>query len=278
MIITESFVWINYPKTASTFVRESLRSLYDCEPLNFRKRWRMRNRWIKEIDCPNLRPTSGNRYGTPTPHGTITQIPEAYRNLPIASAFRDLFSRYLSLYNYADWKNPAQYPASLEAIRLRFPTFPDLDFRSYLQYVRHFYGNAELRVGVEKFSVGPLSIDFLRFFTQPKQNTRDWLGFDSWAQIQHELSRITFLNTSHINQELQAWLSNFRYSEKDLEFLQQKAPSNVSKVNSDGRELDSTEIEELENIEWVFSRWLRAPKSDLAEVLMDTARSHSLPL
>ena len=124
MIITESFVWINYPKTASTFVRNSLKELYEIKPLDFMKAWRFRSRFMKEVMCPELRPGTGERHGTPTPHGTVSQIPLIHKGLPVASAFRDPVDRYISLYNFGDWKSPDQMPESIDKIRETFSSYP----------------------------------------------------------------------------------------------------------------------------------------------------------
>lgn len=277
MIITESFVWINNPKTASTFVRESLQSLYTYRSLDLAKRWRMRNRWMKEVECLELRPRTGARYGTPTPHGTVSQIPQANLQLPIASAFRSPLSRYLSLFNYGDWKNSDQYPDSIENIQNKFPNFPELDFKAYVQYANHFYGNIELRIEAEKALIGPHSADFLRFFTLPKRNDAEVLEFDSWSQIQEALARVNFFTSSNINQELSAWLVRFHFDPKDLNFLQEKAPSNVSAKKSDGSELSLSEIEDVENQEWLLTTWMKASGNELAEALKVSAQNHRSP-
>jgi len=146
MIVTESFVWINYPKTASTFTREVLKELYAVRRLNLMKVWRFRSRFIKEVLCPELRPGTGSRHGTPTPHGTISQIPTDHWDLPVASAFRDPIERYVSLYNYGDWKVSDQMPEGIEKIRMRFPSYPDLGLADFIRYITFYYGKTSLRV------------------------------------------------------------------------------------------------------------------------------------
>ena len=103
MIITDSFVFLNYPKTGSTFVREALSELYKKKQKK-RWPWSRNKRYFEMYEAPDVREMSQQRYGNPNPHGTYWQIPERAQHLPVYSVFRDPFRRVPSLYHYADWK------------------------------------------------------------------------------------------------------------------------------------------------------------------------------
>lgn len=267
MIITESFVWINYPKTASTFVREALKDVYACRSTDIAKKWRMRNRRMEEKLLPEMRPGSGERRGSPTPHGTVSQIPESFRHLPVVSSYRSPVGRYLSLYNYGDWKKPDQYPDAMENIKVHFSEFPNLGLNEFIRFVDRYYGNVTLHAGEDKVTIGPLSADFLRFFTLPSKSDVNCLAFDSWAQIERDLGKVTFLDSSNINQELTKWLLKFRFPKKDIRFLEEKAASNVSNKRRDGHELDNLAVEKIWEKEWLLALWANIGAGNLSEAL-----------
>lgn len=258
MIITESFIWINYPKTASSFVRDSLRELYEIRPRDFMKAWRFRSRSMREVLCPELRPGTGDRHGTPTPHGTVTQIPETERRLPIASAFRDPVERYISLYNYGDWKKPDQMPENIVEIRKTFPSYPDLGLADFIRYITFYYGRRKLKVGDMECSIGAHTADFLMFFTRKGSIRENVIEYDSWDSLQKEINAISFFNSENISHELHEWLSILKFHRKDIEFIMSKPRVNVSARSSDGKELDAEFIRQVRESEWVLTACMKS--------------------
>jgi hypothetical protein len=251
MIITESFVWINNPKTASTFVRNVLSELYRHRGKSLQARWRLRKRKFRELLVPERRPSSGARFGKPTPHGTVKQIPKQFSQLPVVSAIRHPVARYASLYYYADWKKVDQLPVQLEIIRKVFPNFPDLSIREFFEYTIKFYGNNTLVVGQSAFDIGPMSADFLRFFSSESGDEENKFIFESWESLTEQLRRITFLNSSKINQELFTFLLMLEFDPKDIVFLKNKAPDNVSE-KSKTTDLSDPFRELVRNTEWLL--------------------------
>ena len=267
MIITDSFVWINYPKTASTFVRETLKELYELKPRNYMKKWRFRSRFLSEILCTELRPGTGSRYGTPTPHGTISQIPSEYSDLPIASAFRDPVERYVSLYNYGDWKNPDQMPDSIGRIRERFPSYPDLNLLDFIRYANYHYGKTRLKVGNQEWSIGPHTSDFLRFFTKHGYRDETTIWFDCWKSLEKELNLVRFFNSNNISAEFYEWLTLRGFYKKDIEFIIEKPKVNVSPRLSEGKELNDAVVNEIREKEWVLRACLKSNFKNVSEAL-----------
>ena len=233
MIITESFVWINYPRCGSTFVRKALRRLYTVSGRGLLKRWRMRGRWMREEMCPHLRflPTTA-RYGAATPHGTVAQIPPAYRHLPIASSVRDPFDRLVSLYAYGDWKRPETYPCSEDALAERFPGFPDLTFAQYLDYIPVTAGDAGLTVNGQRHPLGPLSADFLKFFLRSWEPGAREFRFQSIPELREDLADVRYLCCERLNLDLHEFLLRLGYPRADTAFIPP-----AEKINASGRDV-----------------------------------------
>jgi hypothetical protein len=228
MIITESFVWLNNPKTASTFIRKTLSELYNRRGKSLVALWRLRNRWMVELEVPELRPKAGLRAGKLTPHGTINQIPEKYVYLPVVSAIRDPVEKYLSLYSYADWKKTDQLPVALDVINKKYPNFPELSFEAFVDYTNDFYGNNRLVIGASVFNLGPMAADFLRFFCYSYDSNESAFYFQTWEALCSQLAKVIFFHSRTINLELYNFLLDLHFDSSDVDFLLSKSPENVS--------------------------------------------------
>ena len=228
MIITESFVFLNYPKTGSTFVREALSELYANAPT---RHWPWRKkRHFEMYMAPNVRDVSPMRAGSPNPHGTYWQIPKRARHLPVYSVFRDPLERVISAYYYADWKRQEGALAELDTIKQKYPSFPDLGILDYLEYLHCFYPR-KLSVGGEIF--GTLATDFVHFFLREveKENQKTF-NFSSLMDLQDSMGHVCFLDNSNLNQELADMLLKHGYGNDDVLFIREKSKSNVSKKSN----------------------------------------------
>jgi hypothetical protein len=259
MIITNSFVWVNYPKTGSTFVREVLREIYskiesESNPNNKKTLFNFKylikklerkfnnyslrglvelhlgnkKQWMLEILYPELRSSAGGRYGRPTPHGTISQIPKKFVDLPIVSAIRNPVSRYISTYNYSDWKKCDQLPDSRQAILSKFPDFPNLDFQTFLIYFDYYYKIGKCFIGSKAYDVGPLSYDFLNFFAGNALNDNKNFYFKEWSEINNIANKIKFLKFSSLNIDIYNFLIEKGFNKNDVSFVLNKNPVNES--------------------------------------------------
>jgi len=228
MIITESFVWINFPKTASTFVRECLRELYTIPWWNLAKKRRFKGRWMKEIDVRNIRSKNPSRAGKPTPHGMLRQIPPEFSHLPVVTALRCPAERLVSLFNYGDWKKNEAIPFSLEEIKLHFPSFPNLSFEMFIEYLKFYYLNCKLIVGNNLVSIGPQSWDLLDFFYTETNHDPNILNFNSFKEIEALFSNVTILGSEKINKSLHHFLHEQQHYQRDIQFILDKKKVNVS--------------------------------------------------
>ena len=83
-------------------------------------------------------------------------------------------------------------------------------------------------VGDVSFQAGPLSMDFLRFFTVPQESNTAVISFESWEDLISQIQKTKFLETANINQSLHDFLLQFGFHQDDLAFIINKPPSNVS--------------------------------------------------
>jgi len=189
----------------------------------------MRSRWMVELMLPEKKPGSGGRFGKPTPHGTISQIPTEYCHLPIVSAIRDPISRYLSAYNYGDWKKNDQLPEKHDKICLEFPNFPELSFKDFLLYLNKYYKIGKLIIADEIIEIGPLSHDFLRFFLEASFFKSNDIQLESWEELNHKIKSITFLKCSNLNNEVYNFLLKNKFEKNNIAHVLEKKPINESK-------------------------------------------------
>lgn len=251
MIITESFVWINYPKTGSTFVRECLRKLYQTPWIDLPKVLRMRGRFLEELKVPETRPGVGGREGKPTPHGRVSQIPTEHKNKPILSSIRGPVERLKSLYAYGDWRKLDQLPRVTSVILDKYPSFPNFDFTEFLAYRADLYQGSLITVGQASYNIGPQSADFLRFFSTLSPGLGENFNFRSWQDLRAQLGQTTFLHIDCLNQDLFNALISFGFKECDAGFVRDKPVVNKSQdCKIDG--VPSETIVQIESSEWLL--------------------------
>jgi hypothetical protein len=250
VIVTESFVWINYPKSGSTFVRRVLRELYKSYAraekrgnTGFRLfRKRRPERFFEELRVPELRiRQDAGRAGAPTPHGTVSQIPEGFRHLPLVSSVREPVDRLKSAFIYGDWKREDVLFAPIEVLRARYPAFPGLSFFEFVEMA--FVFNAfELHVGTKVHRIGPLSADLLKFYLRRPLGLSGDAAFSSWADLESELAPVTFLRQDHLSDDLADALVRFGHRREDVDFIRQKPKANTARAQV---EVGSDEIDRV---------------------------------
>ncbi len=239
MIITKDFIFINFPKTGSTFVRSVLKRLHQ------EKWWQKKLRYPFSLaktyhfnvkTYPELR-TYNRRYNKPTEHGLYSQIePELLSNKKIVSVKRNIFDYYLSLYFYADWKRPEAMNIPLNDIRRQFPDFPDLSFEQFVHFRRDFpfyFGNPKIKneKQIQK-KLGPLSVQFVFFFFH---NPFDFLNTIDQYDIHHLhygklMPQVIFLDQQNLNNELFTFLKQY-YPEEKIKFILNEKKKNISNQN-----------------------------------------------
>ncbi len=251
MIITKDIIFINLPKTGSTFVREVLKKLHTPNSFTGKlkkkilgDKYRYRVYRFPEIRTPN------KRYQQPTEHGLYCQIPVSLLNgKQVISAKRNIYDYYLSLYFYADWKRPEAMIFTEKEIKSDFPSFPDLSFDEFVLFMQKFpfySNNPKLKNSREiQHKLGPLSVQFVFFYFK---NPFDFLNNLNQYDIHHLnyrelMPEITFLDQKKLNQELYHTLLNY-YPEKSIRFILTENKKNVSNNNRLTKEQLSSEIKQ----------------------------------
>lgn len=204
MLITESFVMLNYPKTGSTFARKVIKDLYASEP----RRW-FRRRYCEELILPNIR-----HVGQPDQHGCYSQIPRRYRNREVMSIVRNPYERFLSGFEFRAWAiNPL---VAVETIRERFPKFPDFTLDEYVDFCRFEQDSA----------VGPQTFQFMQLFG--RELPQSLSERPSLKEVMTGLAEVTFLRQENLNSELIAFLNRKGFSAERIAFIQKHEPMNVT--------------------------------------------------
>jgi len=259
MIITESFVWINFPKTASTFVRECLRELYTVPWWNFAKKKRFKNRWIREIHVPNISSENPLKKGKPTPHGLVSQIPSEYKNLQIVSALRMPLGWRLSLYRYGHWKKQEALTVPISDIIAVYPNFPDLTFDEFNSYLEFKQTKRERRrnvkIGNKTIKIGIQSAAMIKFFSDSSEKNYDNLQFETCAELLDLFAKIRFFDADSINIDLHSFLLEIKFCKKDIDFILHKNKVNTS--NSLTENIATIHSEKIKNEEWLVYKILK---------------------
>ncbi len=258
MIITESFVWINFPKTASTFVRECLRELYTVPWWNFAKQKRFKTRWIREINVPNIRSENPLRKGKPTPHGIVRQIPPEHKNLQIVSAVRMPLNWRLSLYRYADWKKKQALTMPIGRIIAKYPKFPDLTFDEFTSYLEFIQTERKIKIGDQEILLGIQSAAMLEFFSDYKKENYDELQFETQADLFALFEKIRFFDAETISVDLHSFLFEIGFCKTDISFILRKKRVNSSKQTP--KPASTTTFEKIKNDEWIVYQIIKTRK------------------
>lgn len=168
-------------------------------------------------------------HGKPTPHATVSQIPPEYRNLRVATSFRSPFERLKSSFRYGNWRKPIVHRAPLEEILDAFPGFPNLSFSEYAGMLWRFDG-VPIRVGGEEIILGPLSADFLKFFSLDYIDPDTGRSFEDWTQFEESIAPVHFIDQERLNAGLVEFLNSLGHRPEDTAFILEKKRQNISKA------------------------------------------------
>jgi hypothetical protein len=211
MIITDSFVMLNYPKTGSTFARKVIKDLYASVP----RRWFHRP-YCLDLILPNIR-----HEGEPDQHGCYCQIPKRYQKREVVSIIRNPYDRFLSGYEFRYW---AYFPPRpIEVIQQSFPTFPNLTLDEYVDFFEQEYGSA----------VGPQTFQFMQLFSRqlpPKPKS-----IPSLKSVLDGVGDVTFLRQEYLASDLMAFLQRKGFSPEQTAFIATHERLNVTTGGTDDR-------------------------------------------
>jgi hypothetical protein len=236
MIVTESFVMLNNPKTGSTFARDVLKGLYAARRRRGSVRERLRSLlgggplYMEELILPNEHIRGVKR--PPDQHGAYRQIPARHRGKAIVSVVRSPYDRMLSAYEFGWWTKQPQIEGFVEerVVKDRFPSFPDLTLDEFVDYREMVLNDLRRRMLAPQASVGPQTILFVRMFCRDPKAViarMDDAYVDSDA-IFDDLPRITFLRQENLVEELIAFLARHGFSAEETEPVRSKPKRNVT--------------------------------------------------
>ena len=256
MMIGENFILLNLPKTASTFARQAIKKAY-----YIRNSWLdrtlmkfgVKKKGFKELLLPNIKV----KYRTgKDQHGIYDQIPQKYldNGRELVSIIRDPFAGYVSRYTFESWKK--NNPYDLSRVKERFPHFPDLSFKEYLEYsnnyaLPHRLQNVDLKEGTQ---IGTLSAQFIQMFCRDHKEALRNINKDYKKNGLYEkhFPDITFLKTENINDDLYRFLLRKGFSKENVQFIQDREKVNVSNRRPYHQYLDKEAIERIMELEWLL--------------------------
>ena len=187
MIITDDFVLLNFPKTGSTFTRKIIQKIYKDQH--------------EELLLPV-------KSGRTSQHGTYSQIPLEHQEKIILSIVRNPFDRYVSFY-FFKWF--LQYPPeSPEILKNCYPSFPEINFREFLDMTDTFEKIKLLRsYGISTDTdIGFQTIQFVAFFSSTPETALKELMRETTASFL-KLPKIHFLRQEFLREDLIVFLSTY---------------------------------------------------------------------
>lgn len=240
MIITDDFVFIVYPKTASAFTREAFDELHK---LPFWKCWY--NQVVKSyyypksyqrITVPKIE--VHNRKGQPTEHGLYIQIAEEHRHKKLFTISRSPFDRLVSLYTFKDWQRTDELLVD-SYTKNTYPNYPDLTFQEYidaLYKVNPLIRDSQFDL---KADIGPLTIQFILFyFKDPYQVLNNKITDDYFYtnEFLKDMPSIFFAKMSQLEEDVIKFLTGVGYLEEQVSFIRSKKQTNKSRPASKSKD------------------------------------------
>jgi hypothetical protein len=254
MIVTDSFVLLNLPKTGSTFTRSVIKKLFNEDnPTVFDKiKWKLKisDKKVKELKFENVKV---NFRSNKDQHGIYDQIPSKYKNSKreIVSTIRDPFTAYISRYNFESWKKH-RWP-HLEERKKKYPHYPDLSFYEYVDAVNmnisHRLQDVELPKGLK---IGELSLQFIQMFCRNHKDLIPKLhkDFKSDSSLNDHFPEITFLRQENLNEELYEFFLRHSWKQSDLAFISNEKKKNVSTTDKYKNYLTDDVVNIILDMEW----------------------------
>ena len=233
MIITDTFVMLNNPKTGSTFARTVLKEIHATyRRVQFWKRvvsfGRVRAPLFKELYLPDLT-FDGSLLKESSQHGAYSQIPDEYRDREVVSVVRNPYTLFISHYQFRWWATHPPFPPAFLAEK--FPQFPDLSIDDFVDFSRLRVAHEPLGERLTELGVGSMSRFFIKmFYREPASIFRhlDRQMIDS-GRLLELLPTITFLRQEHLTDDLSHFLRRHGYSERELQHVAEHEKVNLTK-------------------------------------------------
>lgn len=221
MIITSKFVFIHIPKTGGTFVRDKLKTI-DENHLEF---------FVK--DFIELK------------HAGVSKIPEEYKKLPIVCCIRDPESYIVSRFNFQWWMKDPEKRFNMKQTKVSYPNFPDLSIEDFYDLMCNPYFRNDKKINKWRLlafnnSIGTYTTSYLsKIIPNPSKvfkllKTENENKFA--LKINKRLSKINFLRTENLSNDLYFFLKKFNtFDENLLKKIRESSkiiPKNDPRLNS----------------------------------------------
>jgi hypothetical protein len=190
MLVTPDFVFVHMPKTGGSFVVRMLRSIYGAAAVE-----------------------------TGRKHATCEEIPVSERGKPIVSVARSPWDRYISQYHYGWWKTHPQEYCDPAPILAAHPSYPDVDFRSFVSIANRYFVNAHRGTSsgfdnaryAGEDALGWHTEQFVRFYCNNPREAFASIGPETLAtgHIPDFEFPVRFLRTESLNRDLDALLGEY---------------------------------------------------------------------
>lgn len=265
MLVTESFILLNYPKTGSTFARTAIKEIYQRRVSERSAARRILDRlgimprpFIRELMLPNIMISGVQRPADQ--HGTYSQIPPQYRDREIVTICRNPYSRFISTYEFGWWREHP--PINSQLIVEHFPQFPDLSLDDYVRFSELAMRHGRLKGKDTQARVGNQTVQFIQmFFRNPPSIldniTDEYIDSD---RIFEDIAPVTFLKQETLNQDLADYLAGHGFTRKELDFVRARDKINVTpdKTPDAGKLWTQCALDYVRNNERLIFRILEA--------------------
>lgn len=247
MLLADRVTYIHEPKTGGTFVRHVLSRLHgglvEVPPSRLQGP-ALRAGLPSLAFYPELLRTrrrrpldSAPKYGalyTWNDHGTCSEIPKPHRSRTILATLRNPLETYVSMYLFGWWKRPEyipDYERTVPDFRARYPDFPDVSFREYLELLHAGCILPATRNLDDPTGIGYLTQRFVHFYFRLPRRLGVF-GYDAprvLARVDSHLNDgsvrdamfdVHFIRTSRLNGDLADFLYQVGYDPHDLEFVE----------------------------------------------------------
>lgn len=219
MLSTKNFVFLAFPKTGSTFVRDVIKGSH----VRFRRRyaWLPAFLWRQGV-YEEVLLNSGLHKGK-FQHGSRRDLPRRWKSRQIVSVLRHPAARFQSIYRFQMWCR--KLPQNTEELKLQYPAFPNISPEEFLDWMTK---NNHIRNGeMVRLGLGFQSIKMIEFFSSK----------DLFEKIQDGMYKTQL--------EL---LEAFLVDTKDIIFLDQARLASGLKGLFRGHPMESEVIRALESV------------------------------
>lgn len=156
MLSTKNFVFLAFPKTGSSFVRDVIKASH----VRFKRRyaWLPAFLWRQGV-YEEILLDSGKNKGK-IQHGLRRDLPRRWKSRQIVSVLRHPVARFQSIYRFQFWCR--KLPQNTEELKLQYPTFPKISPEELLEWQVKNYAHYD---GLVLRDIGWQSIRMIEFFS-----------------------------------------------------------------------------------------------------------------